>query len=106
MLSRQYTGRDCTPGHIIDIAMDLADEGRARAADALLTAAAFAKPSDERLWLAAGLVRLRRGSVRAAVSALQMAVWLSGDPFAEDLLQAIGYSQRHSIRSQRPRCAA
>lgn len=71
---------------ILDTALNLLDQGQAVHADELLTAALFDSPFDERLWLAAGISRLRRGSLRAAASAFEMSAWLSDDQSARELL--------------------
>ena len=74
---------------ILQVSLNLLDSGQAHAADELLTAALLDNPFDERLWLAAGLCRLRRGSLRAAASAFEMSAWLSDDPSARELLHIL-----------------
>jgi tetratricopeptide (TPR) repeat protein len=69
----------------LSTALTLLDRGRPIEADRLLTAALLAFPRDDRLWLAAGICRMRRGAHRAALSAFEMSVWLSGDSSAKEL---------------------
>ena len=67
------------------IALHLLDTGHIKIADELLTAATLEDPSDPELWLATGICRLRRGSVRSAAAAFEMSAWLSDDDEARDL---------------------
>ena len=55
------------------IALHLLDHGDAIGADELLTAATLEDPTDTRLWLATGICRMRRGAVRSAAAAFEMA---------------------------------
>jgi len=71
------------------MALDLLDEGRPVEADRILTAALLAFPQDDRLWLAAGICRMRRGARRAALSAFEMSAWISGDANAKELYQLV-----------------
>lgn len=75
---------------ILDIALRLLEDGRAEIADKLLTAALLDMPFDERLWLAAGLCRLRLGAVRSAACAFEMSAWLADEPTARELLTLCG----------------
>ena len=77
------------PLTVLGEAVELLDRGRAEEADRLLTAALVAFPTEGDLWLAAGIARLRRGSVRSSAAALRMCSWISDDPFARELLWAI-----------------
>ena len=74
---------------LLDMALDLLEAGRALEADRLLTAAIYESPDDERLWLAAGMCRLRRGAVRAAASAFEMGAWLGDDQVAREFLSLL-----------------
>ena len=67
------------------IALHLLEHGYIKKADELLTAATLEDPSDPELWIATGICRLRRGSVRSAAAAFEMSVWLSDDDDARDL---------------------
>ena len=67
------------------IALHLLETGNIKNADELLTAATLEDPSDPELWLATGICRLRRGSVRSAAAAFEMSAWLSDDDDARDL---------------------
>jgi thioredoxin-like negative regulator of GroEL len=67
------------------VALHLLERGYVKKADELLTAATLEDPSDPELWLATGICRLRRGSVRSAAAAFEMSVWLSDDDDARDL---------------------
>ncbi len=73
-------------GLILNIALDLLESGNADDADNLLTATLLEKPDDSRLWLAAGICRLRKGSIRTAACAFEMSAWLSDDSDARELL--------------------
>ena len=67
------------------VALHLLERGYVKKADELLTAATLEDPADSELWLATGLCRLRRGSVRSAAAAFEMSAWLSDDDDARDL---------------------
>ena len=67
------------------IALHLLETGSVKRADELLTAATLDDPGDPELWLATGICRLRRGSVRSAAAAFEMSVWLADDDDARDL---------------------
>ncbi|MCP4676556.1 MAG: hypothetical protein GY854_13780 [Deltaproteobacteria bacterium] len=71
---------------ILEAALSYLDSGNALEADRLLTAALLKDPDDHRLWLAAGIARLRRGAIRAAACAFEMSAWISNDPEARELL--------------------
>ncbi len=71
---------------VLEIALDLLEQGRPTEADNLLTAALLENPVDQRLWLAAGICRLRRGVLHSAAAAFEMSAWLSDDPEARALL--------------------
>ena len=73
------------------IALHLLDNGDAVRADGLLTAATLEDPADPELWLATGICRLRRGAVRSASAAFEMAAWLSDDQDARDLHDLCSY---------------
>ncbi len=73
-------------GDILEVALSYLETGHAQEADRLLTAALLMSPDDHRLWLAAGIARLRRGAVRAATCAFEMSAWISDDPEARELL--------------------
>ena len=72
---------------ILETALMYLDHGREEKADELLTMSLLTNPSDHCLWLAVGIVRLRRGYTARAASAFQMASWLTGDPEASALLR-------------------
>ena len=74
------------------VALHLLERGDIKTADELLTAATLEDPSDPELWLATGICRLRRGSVRSAAAAFEMSVWLSDDDDARDLYNLCNYS--------------
>lgn len=67
------------------VALHLLERGYVKKADELLTAATLDDPGDPELWLATGICRLRRGSVRSAAAAFEMSVWLADDDDARDL---------------------
>jgi len=67
------------------VALHLLERGYVKNADELLTAATLEDPADPELWLATGICRLRRGSVRSAAAAFEMSAWLSDDDDARDL---------------------
>ncbi|MDJ0762619.1 MAG: hypothetical protein QNJ97_06475 [Myxococcota bacterium] len=67
-------------------ALDLMALGRTDQADALLTAMLFSHPRNEALWLAAGISRLRRGSIKRAMCAFKMSAWLGDNEEARALL--------------------
>ena len=73
------------PHETLAIALQLLADGHVARADALLTAATLDDPSDPELWLATGICRMRRGAIRAAATAFEMAAWLSDDQEARDL---------------------
>ena len=73
------------------VALHLLERGDIRTADELLTAATLEDPGDPELWLATGICRLRRGSVRSAAAAFEMSVWLSDDEDARDLYNLCCY---------------
>ena len=73
------------------IALHLLETGNIKKADELLTAATLEDPSDPELWLATGICRLRRGSVRSAAAAFEMSVWLSDDDDTRDLYNLCSY---------------
>jgi hypothetical protein len=81
--------RGVDPPDILDVALDLIAAERYEAADRVLTGALLEQARRADLWLAAGIARLRRGAVRSAAAAFEMAVWIEGDPLARDLLAAI-----------------
>jgi hypothetical protein len=70
-------------------AVGLIEIGRPREADLLLTGELLGNPRDSDLWLAAGIARVQRGCPASAAAALRMCRWLSGDPLAGELLQAL-----------------
>ena len=72
----------------LDLALDLLEQGHPREADSLLTGALLNDPDDDRLWLAAGLCRLRRGRIESAAAAFEMSSWISGDDTAQCLFFA------------------
>lgn len=78
--------RDSERGDILAAALHLMETGRIRHADKLLTAATLDDPLDPKLWLAAGICRLRRGAVRSAEAAFEMSAWLDDDADARDLI--------------------
>ncbi len=76
------------------IALYMLDYGDAMGADQLLTAATAEDPGDPKLWLAAGICRMRRGAMRSASAAFEMAAWLSDDGDARalhDLCDLMGF---------------
>ena len=79
------------PHETLAIALYLLDHGDAVRADELLTAATLEDPADPELWLATGICRLRRGAVRAASAAFEMAAWISDDQDARDLHDLCSY---------------
>ena len=75
------------------VALHLLDSGDLKTADELLTAATLDDPSDPELWLATGICRLRRGSVRSAAAAFEMSVWLSDDDDVRELYNICQYGE-------------
>lgn len=73
------------------IALHLLDHGDPVGADRLLTAATAEHPGDPKLWLAAGICRMRRGAMRSASAAFEMASWLSDDHDARLLHDLLGF---------------
>ncbi len=76
---------DAEPDEVLWIALNLLEQNRPRQADELLTAALLRFAGDERLWLAAGISRMRRGSRQSAEAAFEMSAWLSDDADAQEL---------------------
>ncbi len=76
------------PDRVLASALDDLERRRPDAADGLLTGALLHRPDEPRLWLAAGIARMRRGALSAARSALEMCAWISDDPLARELLAA------------------
>jgi len=70
-------------------ALTLLDSLRNEAADALLTTALVEQGKNANLWMAAGIARLRRGSMHGAKSAFEMCAWLCDDPVAREMVVAL-----------------
>ena len=73
--------------NVLQIALKWMDEGQLALANRILTAALMDAPSQGKIWLLAGICRLRMGAMEGAGSALKMAVWLDDSEEARSLLE-------------------
>ena len=82
------------PESFLSTSLDLLDRNCTQEAEELLTNALLAFPGDDRLWMATGICRMRRGAYRAAASAFEMSAWISGDEEARMLSSLCNTSSR------------
>ncbi|MFO8070456.1 MAG: hypothetical protein R6V85_01160 [Polyangia bacterium] len=75
------------PDRVLASALDELERSRPDAADGLLTGALLHRPDEPRLWLAAGIARMRKGALSKARSAFEMCAWISDDSSARELLE-------------------